>query len=110
MTLLAPGFASGVADCLLQSQLQWTWMLCLFLGQSLIEIGESYKQLAEAKYTLEDTVKQNFLEPLHHLKSKDLHEVQVRICNTINIIRFAVLIFSWKQVKINDVEARKRTA
>lgn len=45
-------------------------------GQSLVETGESYKQLAEAKYTLEDTVKQNYLEPLHHLKSKDLHEVQ----------------------------------
>lgn len=72
----------------------------LFLGQSLIEIGESYKQLAEAKYTLEDTVKQNFLEPLHHLKNKDLHEVQVRIC-----IEGLV-----KQVKISEVRARQRTA
>lgn len=46
-------------------------------GQALVEVGESYKQLAEIKYSMEDTVKQNFLEPLQSLQSKDLKEVNV---------------------------------
>ena len=35
------------------------------------------KQLAEMKFELEDNVKQNFLEPLHLLQTKDIREVQV---------------------------------
>ncbi|KAK2152887.1 hypothetical protein LSH36_315g01007 [Paralvinella palmiformis] len=46
-------------------------------GDALITAGESYKQMAEIKYALEDNVKQNFIEPLHHLQSKDLKEVNV---------------------------------
>jgi len=42
---------------------------------TLVEAGESMKQLADVKYSLDDNVKQNFLEPLHHLQSKDLKEV-----------------------------------
>jgi len=42
---------------------------------ALVECGESMKQLADVKYSLDDNVKQNFLEPLHHLQSKDLKEV-----------------------------------
>ena len=42
---------------------------------SLIEMGESLKQMADLKYALDDSVKQNFLEPLHHTQSKDLKEV-----------------------------------
>lgn len=42
---------------------------------ALVEAGESMKQLADVKYSLDDNVKQNFLEPLHHLQSKDLKEV-----------------------------------
>ncbi|XP_074650813.1 endophilin-A-like [Tubulanus polymorphus] len=44
-------------------------------AMSLAEAGESYKQLADIKYSLEDNVKQNFLEPLQHLATKDLKEV-----------------------------------
>ncbi|KAJ8299839.1 hypothetical protein KUTeg_022586 [Tegillarca granosa] len=44
-------------------------------GASLIEAGEAFKQLADHKYALEDNVKQNFLEPLNHLQTKDLKEV-----------------------------------
>lgn len=44
-------------------------------GQGLTESGESYKQLAEIKYAMEDAVKQNFLEPLQHLQNKDIKEV-----------------------------------
>ena len=33
--------------------------------------------MAEVKYALEDTVKQNFLEPLTHLQNKDIRDVQV---------------------------------
>eukprot|EP00094_Tigriopus_californicus_P000473 TCALIF_00460-PA protein Name:"Similar to endoA Endophilin-A (Drosophila pseudoobscura pseudoobscura)" AED:0.17 eAED:0.18 QI:0/0/0/0.5/1/1/4/0/343 len=44
-------------------------------AMSLIETGESLKQMADLKYALDDGVKQNFLEPLHHTQSKDLREV-----------------------------------
>ncbi|KAL0271647.1 UNVERIFIED_CONTAM: hypothetical protein PYX00_008674 [Menopon gallinae] len=44
-------------------------------AQSMIEMGESMKQMADAKYSLDDNIKQNFLEPLHHLQTKDLKEV-----------------------------------
>lgn len=44
-------------------------------GECLVEAGETFKQLADLKYSLEDKVKQNFLEPLSHLQSKDLKEV-----------------------------------
>uniref|UniRef100_T1JL31 BAR domain-containing protein n=1 Tax=Strigamia maritima TaxID=126957 RepID=T1JL31_STRMM len=42
---------------------------------ALIETGETMKQMADLKYALEDNVKQNFLEPLHHLQTKDLKDV-----------------------------------
>jgi len=42
---------------------------------ALVEAGESMKQIADLKYALDDNVKQNFLEPLHHTQSKDLKEV-----------------------------------
>lgn len=44
-------------------------------GGALVESGEAYKQMADVKYALEDNVKQNFIEPLHHLQTKDLKEV-----------------------------------
>lgn len=44
-------------------------------GQSLVEAGETYKNLADIKYALEDNVKQNFIEPLNHIQTKDLREV-----------------------------------
>lgn len=44
-------------------------------GLALIEMGDSLKQMADLKYSLDDTVKQNYLEPLHHTQTKDLKEV-----------------------------------
>ncbi|XP_069696342.1 endophilin-A isoform X7 [Periplaneta americana] len=44
-------------------------------GLALVEMGESMKQMADVKYSLDDNIKQNFLEPLHHLQTKDLKEV-----------------------------------
>ncbi|XP_054160770.1 endophilin-A-like isoform X2 [Oppia nitens] len=42
---------------------------------SLIEMGEALREMSEIKYALEDNVKQNFLEPLMHMQSKDLKDV-----------------------------------
>jgi endophilin-A len=44
-------------------------------AESLIEMGEALREMAEIKYALEDNVKQNFLEPLTHMQSKDLKDV-----------------------------------
>uniref|UniRef100_A0AAR5PH71 Endophilin-A n=1 Tax=Dendroctonus ponderosae TaxID=77166 RepID=A0AAR5PH71_DENPD len=44
-------------------------------GNALVEMGEALKQMADVKYSLDDNIKQNFLEPLHHLQTKDLKEV-----------------------------------
>jgi len=44
-------------------------------GSALVESGEALKGMADLKYALDDNVKQNYLEPLHHLQSKDLKEV-----------------------------------
>lgn len=46
-------------------------------GQALVLGGETYKQMAEIKYSLEDGVKQNFIEPLSLIQSKDFKEVNV---------------------------------
>ena len=34
--------------------------------------GECMKQMADYKYALDDNVKQNYLEPMHHTQTKDL--------------------------------------
>jgi len=44
-------------------------------AQAMVEAGEALKQMADIKYSLDDNMKQNFLEPLHHLQTKDLKEV-----------------------------------
>ncbi|XP_055538557.1 endophilin-A isoform X5 [Wyeomyia smithii] len=44
-------------------------------ANSLVEMGDSLKQMADVKYSLDDNIKQNFLEPLHQLQTKDLKEV-----------------------------------
>ena len=62
-------------------------------GQSLNDAGESFKRLAEVKYSLEENVKQNFLEPLSHLQSKDLKEVNVSMAG---LCVLEVLVCPWR--------------
>ncbi|EFO21715.1 BAR domain-containing protein [Loa loa] len=45
------------------------------LGKALIDASEAYRQLADIKYQMEDSVKHNFLDPLAHLQQTDLKEV-----------------------------------
>lgn len=54
-------------------------------------MGEALKEMAEVKYALEDTVKQNFLEPLTHLQTKDLKDVMVRL--NLKLMRSYTQIF-----------------
>lgn len=58
---------------------KWEIDVDFILGQALVEMGESLKQMADVKYSLDDSIKQNFLEPLHQLQTKDLKEVMVRM-------------------------------
>lgn len=51
------------------------WFLANLTADCLIEMGESLRQMADVKYSLDDNIKQNVLEPLHHLQTKDLKEV-----------------------------------
>ncbi len=51
-------------------------------GGALVESGDAYRQLSDIRYALEDNVKQNFIEPLHHLQTKDLKEVNVSYTKT----------------------------
>uniref|UniRef100_U5EXT4 Endophilin-A n=1 Tax=Corethrella appendiculata TaxID=1370023 RepID=U5EXT4_9DIPT len=44
-------------------------------ANALVEMGDSLKNMADVKYSLDDNIKQNFLEPLHQLQMKDLKEV-----------------------------------
>ena len=58
-----------------------------------MEGGESLKQMADLKYALDDNVKQNFLEPLHHLQTKDLKEVRIELkLNKVFLSQGPVLI------------------
>ncbi|XP_070618476.1 endophilin-A3 [Erythrolamprus reginae] len=44
-------------------------------GAGLIDVGESMKQMAEVKDSLDITIKQNFIDPLQLLQEKDLKEI-----------------------------------
>lgn len=64
-------------------------------GLALVEMGESLKQMADVKYSLDDNIKQNFLEPLHHLQTKDLKEVMVgRTFSSFSFYLNSVCFFS----------------
>lgn len=51
----------------------------------MIEFGDTLKQMADVKYQLDDNVKQNFLEPLHALQTKDLKEVMVSNADRVKV-------------------------
>jgi len=45
------------------------------LGKSLIDSSEAFRQMADIKYQLEDVVKHNFLDPITHLQTNELKDV-----------------------------------
>uniref|UniRef100_A0A1A9W5T2 Endophilin-A n=2 Tax=Glossina TaxID=7393 RepID=A0A1A9W5T2_9MUSC len=63
-----------LADCMLMYGKKLGEESSVF-AQALVEFGEALRQMADVKYSLDDNIKQNFLEPLHHLQTKDLKEV-----------------------------------
>lgn len=46
-------------------------------GQCLVQSGESFKYVAEIKYTMEDHVRDNFLQPLHSIQNNELRQINV---------------------------------
>nr|XP_033776486.1 endophilin-A3 isoform X2 [Geotrypetes seraphini] len=44
-------------------------------GNAMIDVGESMKQMAEVKDSLDINMKQNFIDPLQSLQDKDLREI-----------------------------------
>ncbi|CAH8575545.1 unnamed protein product [Schistosoma rodhaini] len=46
-----------------------------YYGQCLVEAGETFKCLANIKYTMEEHVKENFLDPLHSVQTHELKEI-----------------------------------
>ena len=52
-------------------------LLAFLIGLALIDMGESLRQLSEVKDAFDLNVRQNFLDPLDHLKNKDLKEINV---------------------------------
>lgn len=45
------------------------------LGASLCDAADAYRQMADIKYQLEDVVKHNFLDPITHLQTNELKDV-----------------------------------
>ncbi|GMT29112.1 hypothetical protein PFISCL1PPCAC_20409 [Pristionchus fissidentatus] len=45
------------------------------LGKALVDSGEAYRQCADIKYQMEDTIKRNFIDPLTHLQNNELKDV-----------------------------------
>jgi endophilin-A len=45
------------------------------LAKALKDCAETYRQMADIKYQLEDVVKHNFLDPITHLQNTELKEV-----------------------------------
>ncbi len=48
-------------------------------GQSLIYMGDSLRKLADIKFELEDNLKEQFLDPLEHVKDDKLKRISVFI-------------------------------
>ncbi|CAI4225300.1 unnamed protein product [Auanema sp. JU1783] len=45
------------------------------LGKALVDCSETFRQMADVKYQMEDNLKQNFIDPLTHLQNNELKEV-----------------------------------
>lgn len=66
----------------------------------MIEMGESMKQMADVKYSLDDNIKQNFLEPLHHMQTKDLKEVMVNSHSKFCLIKHNISVTVMQRVQM----------
>jgi endophilin-A len=49
------------------------------LGKALCDSAESFRQMADVKYQLEDNVKHNFLDPISDFQTNELKDFNVFI-------------------------------
>lgn len=73
-------------------------------AQSLVETGESMKQIADIKYNLDDNMKMNVIEPLHQLSTKDIKEVQVTLVLLMIIILIVLMMIIMMIMKCSEIE------
>ena len=77
-------------------------------GSALVDSGEAFRQMADIKYNLEDTIKQNFLDPLTVLQQKDLKELAVSYL----MISIVIMMLQFHRKKLMgrrlDYDCKKR--
>ena len=77
-------------------------------GTSLVNMGEALRQMAGIKYALEDNIKQNFLDPLAHIKDNELKEVMVRAKLCFKKITKRIFNTRFKKIIAFEKENRKQ--
>ena len=61
----------------------------------MVDMGESLRELSEVKDAFDLNVKQNFLDPLDHLKNKDLKEINVSVIFPTYTIQTTLCYTNW---------------
>ncbi|XP_078540706.1 endophilin-A3 isoform X2 [Lissotriton helveticus] len=69
-------------------------------GKALKQAGECMRQMADVKDCFDFTVKQNFLDPLHSLKAKELKDISIEQVNQLAVFMEAILNYHKQSANI----------
>ncbi|KAM3828151.1 endophilin-A3 isoform 3-T3 [Vipera latastei] len=76
-------------------------------GAALIDVGESMKQMAEVKDSLDITIKQNFIDPLQLLQEKDLREIGIeQVCQVLVLVEAALDYHKQSAEILEDLQSK----